>query len=412
MTDLHSGGKFDDNSYKVSGGLHGVGVSVVNALSQAPRGRGPARGQGLAAGLRAGACPSRRSRRSAPRRRPAPRSPSGPTRRSSRSPSSTSTASRSACASSSFLNPGVKISIHDERTDKKHDFAYEGGIRSFVEHLNKAKQPIHDKVIFFQDIRNGTGDPKRDADKERVEVALQWNEGYAETLFAFTNTINNRDGGTHLEGFKTALTRAIQKYAEQNGAHEGAQGNEPLRRRLPRGTDGGHLGQGPRPEVLLADQGQARLLRGQDVGAAGRLREARLLPRGESARSAARSSRRSSSRRARARPRARPASSCGARARSTPGRCPASSPTARRRIRPSPSSSSSRATRPAARPRGPRPPLAGDPAAARQDPERREGAPRQDARLRRDPHADHRARRGHLDGLRRRRRSATTRSSS
>jgi DNA gyrase subunit B len=118
----------------------------------------------------------------------------------------------------SFLNPGVKIAIHDERTDKKHDFAYEGGIRTFVEHLNKAKQPIHDKVIFFQDIRGGTGDVKRDADKERVEVALQWNEGYAETTFAFTNTINNRDGGTHVEGFKTALTRAVQKYAEQNGA--------------------------------------------------------------------------------------------------------------------------------------------------------------------------------------------------
>jgi DNA gyrase subunit B len=117
----------------------------------------------------------------------------------------------------SFLNPGVAISIHDERTEKKHDFAYEGGIRSFVEHLNKAKQPIHDKVIFFQDIRDGTGDVKRDAEKERVEVALQWNDGYAETLFTFANTINNRDGGTHLEGFKTALTRALQKYADSNG---------------------------------------------------------------------------------------------------------------------------------------------------------------------------------------------------
>jgi DNA gyrase subunit B len=121
----------------------------------------------------------------------------------------------------SFLNPGVRISIVDERTEKKHDFAYEGGIRSFVEHLNKAKQPIHDKVIFFQDVRNGTSDPKRDADKERVEVAIQWNEGYAETLFSFTNTINNRDGGTHVEGFKTALTRAIQKYAEANGLTKG-----------------------------------------------------------------------------------------------------------------------------------------------------------------------------------------------
>ena len=126
----------------------------------------------------------------------------------------------------------MRISILDERTEKKHDFAYEGGIKCFVEHLNKAKQPIHDKVIFFQDVKGGTGDPKRDADKERVEVALQWNEGYAETLFTFTNTINNRDGGTHLEGFKTALTRAIQKYAEANGADEGAS----RRRRSPATT--------------------------------------------------------------------------------------------------------------------------------------------------------------------------------
>src|SRR4029077_11949758 len=116
----------------------------------------------------------------------------------------------------SFLIPGVAITIVDERTDKKHEFFYEGGIKSFVEHLNKAKTPIHDKVIHVWEIRGGTGDPKRDTDKERVEVALQWNEGYSETLYAFTNTINNRDGGTHLEGFKTALTRALQKYADAN----------------------------------------------------------------------------------------------------------------------------------------------------------------------------------------------------
>ena len=82
--------------------------------------------------------------------------------------------------------------------------------------MNKTKTPIHDKVIYFQDVREGTGDPRRDADKERVEVALQWNDGYAETVFAFTNTINNRDGGTHLEGYRTALTRALQKYADSN----------------------------------------------------------------------------------------------------------------------------------------------------------------------------------------------------
>ena len=217
MTDLHSGGKFDDNSYKVSGGLHGVGVSVVNALSKRLD----------VEVLRDGKVWQQSYEQGRP---VAPIKAVGTSKKSGTKitfwadPKIFSVAEFHFDSLSqrlrelSFLNPGVKVSIHDERTDKKHDFAYEGGIKSFVEHLNKAKQPIHDKVIFFQDIKNSTGDPKRDAEKERVEVALQWNEGYAETLFTFTNTINNRDGGTHLEGFKTALTRAIQKYAEQNGA--------------------------------------------------------------------------------------------------------------------------------------------------------------------------------------------------
>ncbi len=217
MTDLHSGGKFDDNSYKVSGGLHGVGVSVVNALSKRLE----------VEVLREGKVWQQAYEKGRP---VAPIKSVGTTKKTGTKvtfwpdPEIFSVTEFHFDSLSqrlrelSFLNPGVKIAIHDERTDKKHDFAYEGGIRTFVEHLNKAKQPIHDKVIFFQDIRGGTGDVKRDADKERVEVALQWNEGYAETLFAFTNTINNRDGGTHVEGFKTALTRAVQKYAEQNGA--------------------------------------------------------------------------------------------------------------------------------------------------------------------------------------------------
>jgi len=216
MTDLHSGGKFDDNSYKVSGGLHGVGVSVVNALSKRLE----------VEVLRDGKVWQQAYEKGRPA---APIKAVGTSKKTGTKvtfwpdPEIFSVTEFHFDSLSqrlrelSFLNPGVKISIHDERTDKKHDFAYEGGIRSFVEHLNKAKQPIHDKVIFFQEVKGGTGDPKRDADKERVEVALQWNEGYAETLFSFTNTINNRDGGTHIEGFKTALTRAIQKYAEANG---------------------------------------------------------------------------------------------------------------------------------------------------------------------------------------------------
>ena len=216
MTDLHSGGKFDDNSYKVSGGLHGVGVSVVNALSKRleveVRREGKVWEQAYEKGVPV-----------------APLKATGTSKKTGTKvtfwpdPEIFSVTEFHFDSLSqrlrelSFLNPGVAISIHDERSDKKHDFAYEGGIRTFVEHLNKTKQPINDKVIFFQDIKGGAGDAKKDADKERIEVALQWNDGYSETLFTFTNTINNRDGGTHLEGFKTALTRAIQKYADQSG---------------------------------------------------------------------------------------------------------------------------------------------------------------------------------------------------
>jgi DNA gyrase subunit B len=216
MTDLHSGGKFDNNSYKVSGGLHGVGVSVVNALAKRleveVRREGKVWVQTYERGV-----PQEPIKAVGTSRKTGTKITFWPDPEIFSVKEFHFDGLSQRLRELSFLNPGVAISIHDERTEKKHDFAYEGGIRSFVEHLNKAKQPIHDKVIFFQDIRGGTGDPKRDADKERVEVALQWNDGYAETLFTFTNTINNRDGGTHLEGFKTALTRALQKYADSNG---------------------------------------------------------------------------------------------------------------------------------------------------------------------------------------------------
>ena len=219
MTDLHSGGKFDDNSYKVSGGLHGVGVSVVNALSKRldveVRREAKVWVQSYERGV-----PTAPIRTTGTSRKTGTRITFWPDPQIFSVTEFHFDSLSQRLRELSFLNPGVAISIHDERTDKKHDFAYEGGIRTFVEHLNKTKQAINDKVIFFQDIRGGTGDLKRDADKERVEIALQWNDGYSETLYTFTNTINNRDGGTHLEGFKTALTRALQKYADQSGANK------------------------------------------------------------------------------------------------------------------------------------------------------------------------------------------------
>ncbi len=219
MTDLHSGGKFDDNSYKVSGGLHGVGVSVVNALSKRldveVRREAKVWVQTYERGI-----PSAPIKTTGTSRKTGTKITFWPDPEIFSVTEFHFDSLSQRLRELSFLNPGVAISIHDERTDKKHDFAYEGGIRTFVEHLNKTKQAINDKVIFFQDIRGGTGDLKRDADKERVEIALQWNDGYSETLYTFTNTINNRDGGTHLEGFKTALTRALQKYADQSGANK------------------------------------------------------------------------------------------------------------------------------------------------------------------------------------------------
>ncbi len=220
LTDLHSGGKFDDNAYKVSGGLHGVGLSVVNALAGAllveVKREGKVWQQHYARGVPVE--PIREVGRTAK---------TGTKITFKADPEIFSVTGYNFDALSqrlrelAFLNPGVTIETVDERDpkgEKKHVFRYEGGIKSFVEHLNKNKAPLHDAVITFADVKNPTGDPALDAKQhERLDVALQWNEGYAEQMFCFTNTIANKDGGTHLEGLKAALTRAIQRYAEASG---------------------------------------------------------------------------------------------------------------------------------------------------------------------------------------------------
>jgi len=210
MTKLHAGGKFEHSAYKVSGGLHGVGVSCVNALSSE-----------LDLEIRReGKVYHQRYKRGVPTR---PLEETGKTdKRGTKIWFKPDAEIFEAIDYSfdilsqrlrelSFLNKGIKIEIADERSDKKHLFQYEGGIVSFVEHLNQRKTPIHPKCIYFE------------AEKDHciVEIAMQWNEGYTENIFSFVNNINTHDGGTHVTGFKSALTRVLNNFLQKNSLLKG-----------------------------------------------------------------------------------------------------------------------------------------------------------------------------------------------
>jgi DNA gyrase subunit B len=203
MTVLHSGGKFDNDTYKVSGGLHGVGVSVVNALSECldleiwrdekVYEMRFERGKPVTEFRQTG---TTRKRGTKVRFRP------DPTIFEDLNFSFDVLSQR--LRELAFLNEGVTIAIEDERAEnKRHEFNYKGGIASFVEHLNKNKTPIHPKPIYMRGERDGVV----------AEIALQYNDGYNEIVFSFANSINTLEGGTHLSGFRSALTRTINVYA-------------------------------------------------------------------------------------------------------------------------------------------------------------------------------------------------------
>ena len=209
MTTLHAGGKFDENAYKVSGRLHGVGISVVNALSAeleieiqrdgklwrqhyergVPAAPLAAVGDTEATGTRVSFLPDLQIFPSI---------------------EFSFDVLSQRLRELSFLNAGVRIAIHEISTDKKHDFCYEGGIISFVEHLNEKRNPLHPDPIYLKGER--TFDDHGRIVNVEAEIALQYNDSYNESVYSFANNINTVEGGTHLVGFRTALTRTLNRY--------------------------------------------------------------------------------------------------------------------------------------------------------------------------------------------------------
>ena len=206
LTVLHAGGKFENSAYKVSGGLHGVGSSVVNALSETLDLEIWRNGQVHRQHYERGTPSTRLEITGTTEKRGTKITFRADSKIFETTEYSFETLSQR-LRELAFLNAGVRISINDERDGKNHDFLYEGGIREFVEFLNKNRTVINEKPIYMIGERDGI----------IVEIAVQWNDSYTETTYTFANNINTTEGGTHLSGFRSALTRTINQYASKSG---------------------------------------------------------------------------------------------------------------------------------------------------------------------------------------------------
>jgi len=206
LTKLHAGGKFDNDSYKISGGLHGVGVSVVNALSEylelEVRREGKVYRQSYKRGF-----PTYPLEEVGKTKRTGTKITFMPDSEIFEELEFSFDVLSNRLRELAFLNRGIRIVVDDERTDKKNEFFYKGGIVSFVEYINRNKKNLHNKPVYISG----------EKDDCSVELALQYNEGYMENVFSYANSINTTEGGTHLIGFRSALTRVINNYLANSG---------------------------------------------------------------------------------------------------------------------------------------------------------------------------------------------------